>query len=120
MKIVAKTKAILICTKAESMAEVIVAFLVLTIIMVLFANGMQFAARAESYATDNTKSYDKAMRELQRALAGETEDVGATKEKTEPVGLNGYEGQLSLSLYSADLEGDEAVCYYYVFDVPHN
>ena len=50
MKIIAKTKEVLFANKAESMAEVVVAFMVLTIVMALFAQGMKFSNNAERYA----------------------------------------------------------------------
>ena len=52
MKIIAKTKAILLANKAETMAEVIIAFVVLSLVMALFAQGLRYATSAEKYAKD--------------------------------------------------------------------
>ena len=70
MKILAKTKAKLLETKAESMAEVIVAFLVLSLVMALFAQGLRYATSVETYSKTNTENNDNSMIELQKTIAG--------------------------------------------------
>ena len=70
MKILAKTKAKLLETKAESMAEVIVAFLVLSLVMALFAHGLRYATSVETYSKTNTENNDNSMIELQKTIAG--------------------------------------------------
>ena len=116
MKIIAKTKAILICNKAETIAEVLVAFLVLSIVMVLFAQGLRFATAAEKYAIDNTRTYDNAFLELQKTLAGEPGQ--ASQLRHDKKALTGPGTELYLRWYSVEIgEGDTDTYYYYVFDV---
>lgn len=125
MKIIAKTKAILIQNTAETMVEVIVAFVVLSIVMVLFAQGMRYAATAEDYAMRNTRKYDEAMIRLQNTVTGKnpgdahsTEIVNDSISRSlsgdpdaDPIVLkvNKYEVSFSTS-------GDSNTCIYYVFD----
>ena len=116
MKIIAKTKAILICNKAETIAEALVAFLVLSIVMVLFAQGMRFATAAEKFAIDNTKTYDNAFLELQKTIAGDASGKASRKEHY-PVALTGTDSELHLSSYSVEVgEGDTDTYIYWVFD----
>ena len=76
MKIIAKTKNSFFDNKAESMAEVTVAFMVLVIIVTLYATCMQSANRVQSYAVGRTRDTDKAMEELiKTAVLGIDEDV---------------------------------------------
>ena len=113
MKIIAKTKAVLYSNRAETITEVLVAFLVLSIVMVLFAQGLKFAAAAENYAVNNTKSYDNSMFEVQKTLAGENgkaESFGASQEIT----LDN--GKLILNCYRVKVDGDSEYYYYWVFD----
>ena len=68
MKIIAKTKAVLISNKAETLVEVIVAFAVLTIVCVLLGQGMSYAQSIEGFAIEKTKACDEAMRMLQHTV----------------------------------------------------
>ena len=113
MKILAKTKAKLIETKAESMAEVVVAFLVLSLVMALFAQGLRYATSAEAYAKDNTVACDKSMIELQKTLAGKG---GTAYRHDEPdnVALSSMNNALKLSCYSVTTDHDTNI--YWVFD----
>ena len=114
MKILAKTKAKLLETKAESMAEVIVAFLVLSLVMALFAQGVRYATGAEIYAKDNTVACDNSMIELQKTLAGKEGDVDGPKD-TQNRSLANIDNALKLSCYSVTTGHDNNV--YWVFDV---
>ena len=117
MKLLAKTKLVLYSNKAETIAEVLVAFLVLSIVMALFAQGLRFAAGAESYSINNSKSYDNAMIELQKTLSGK-EGKASKFGETKDVTLNGMDGKLKLNVYQVPLDGgDSDCCYYCVFDV---
>jgi hypothetical protein len=112
MKIIAKTKRELLANKAESMAEVVVAFLVLTIVMTLFAQGISFSNRAEKYAVDRTRDSDKAMKDLLDTVIanhGDADDGSTIKES-----LNGQPNMLKLKLYIVSTGGDN--CIYYVYD----
>lgn len=58
--------------RGETMVEVLVAFVLLSIILVLFSQGIAWATRAESNATNNRKAADSAMEALQHDLASGT------------------------------------------------
>lgn len=123
MKIVAKTKAILIANTAETMAEVMVAFIVLMLVMALFAQGLRYAASAETYAKDNTVRYDESLLNLQRTLAlgGEgAQSMGEPESRTLDADTNAFEdsekNSLKLSQYGVRQTGDTAWNFYWVFD----
>jgi hypothetical protein len=123
MKTIAKTKAILIANTAETMAEVMVAFIVLMLVMALFAQGLRYAASAETYAKDNTVRYDESLLDLQRTLAlgGEgAQSMGEPESRTLDADTNAFEdsdkNSLKLSQYGVRQTGDTAWNFYWVFD----
>lgn len=121
MKIIAKTKAILIQTKAETMVEVIVAFVVLSIVMALFAQGLNYATSAEVYAIENGKDYDQSMIYLQKTIAGSDDDEMVVRgtpetEDLDASNLEANNGLLILSEYSVKSTGDIGYYHYWVFD----
>ena len=116
MKILAKTKAKLVETKAESMAEVIVAFLVLSLVMALFAQGLRYATGAEIYAKENTVACDNSLIELQKTLAGKGGKAEGPKDTQNRTLANAnIDNALKLSSYSVSTDHDNNV--YWVFDV---
>ena len=123
MKIVAKTKAILIANTAETMAEVLVAFIVLTLVMALFAQGLRYAASAETYAKDNTVKYDESLLKLQKTLAVGgvgAENMGEAQSRTLDADTDTFEdsdkNSLKLTQYGVKQNGDTAWNFYWVFD----
>ncbi|MCR5047875.1 MAG: hypothetical protein K6A37_02810 [Saccharofermentans sp.] len=52
----------------ESMVEVLVAFTLLSIMLVLFAQGITWASKAEMNATNSRNAADKAMLEFQQTF----------------------------------------------------
>lgn len=120
MKIIAKTRAVLISTRAETVVEVTVAFLVMSLVMVLFAQGMRYAQTAENYAVGKTNDCDKAMLKLQNVVAGKdgtgVTDKDVTDEDT--LKLDGKDDLLKLKRYAVTLPsgGDTNTFYYFVFD----
>ena len=44
------------------------AFMVLTIVLALFAQGMRFAQTAENYAVERSRDSDSAMKEMLKAM----------------------------------------------------
>ena len=115
MKLIPKTKALLFANKAESMAEVLVAFMVLTIILELFAQGMKFAFTAENYAIDRTRDSDKAMKAmLDTATLNSDGATSTTLSDNEP--LDNQPGMLKLKLYTVRPDGGGDYCVYAVFD----
>ena len=114
MKMIPKTKEALLTNKAESMAEVVVAFMVLTIVMSLFAQGMKFAHRAENYAIERTRDSDKAMRTM---LDAAINSAGAADDSVvENVKLDGQDDMLWLRVYVVTTEGGGDNCVYFVYD----
>lgn len=55
--------------RGETMVEVIVAFTLLAIILVLFAQGIAWATKAEANASNTRNAADSAMESLQQDLA---------------------------------------------------
>lgn len=114
MKILAKTKAKLLETKAESMAEVIIAFLVLSLVMALFAQGLRYATSVETYSKDNTENNDNSMIELQKTLAGKEDGKASRPEEPQNRPLADQGDVLKLSQYFVITGHDTNV--YWVFD----
>lgn len=114
MKMIPKTKALLLANKAESMAEVTVAFMVLTIVLALFAQGMRFAQTAENYAIDRSRDSDKAMKEM---LDAAILDSGNAND--DPLGnleFDGHPRMLKLTRYKVKPDSGGDICIYYVYD----
>lgn len=123
MKLIAKTKKILLATKAETMSEVLVAFLVLSIILVLFAQGIRFATAAEGFAVEKTKDSDKAMQALLDTVVSNPDKQSGVNTYDEEWNCQGdgnyaIKDDLKLTRYKVTLTdgGDSNVFYYYVFD----
>ena len=55
--------------RGETMVEVLVAFVLLSIILVLFSQGIAWATRAEANASNSREAADSAMESLQHDLA---------------------------------------------------
>ena len=113
MKMIPKTNALLLANKAESMAEVTVAFMVLTIVMSLFAQGMKFALTAENYAIDRTRDSDLAMKKMLDTAISNADVAGSGGLPNESLG-----GQdlLKLKMYYVTPDGGGDRCVYYVYD----
>ncbi len=116
MKIIAKTKAVLISNKAETLVEVIVAFAVLTIVCVLLGQGMSYAQRIEGFAIEKTNACDSAMKLLQKTVT--KGGNGAETLSTEVKDLDNKEKVLKLTKYEVEVveRGSVVKYYYYVFD----
>ena len=114
MKIIAKTTAVLFTNKAESMVEVTVAFLVLTIVLTLFAQGMRFANKAETFAVDRSRDSDYALKDLLDSAINS--DGGASGGSVYYDNLDGNPDMLKFKIYTVSSPdgGDNFV--YYVFD----
>ena len=131
MKIIAKTKAVLREQKAETMVEVVVAFVVLSIVMVMFSQGLKYATTAEVYAVENGKACDKSLINLQRFITGHPNESGdnvpssplddgvmVTSSDTENKTLNNQSDMVKLTKYAVVYSegGDTNVYTYWVFD----
>ena len=71
MKMIRKTRKVLLDNYGESMVEVIVAFTLLSMMLVLFSQGVAWATNAELQASASRDSADAAMLHLQQTLANE-------------------------------------------------
>ena len=118
MKIIAKTKAVLVSNKAESIVEVIIAFVVLTIVMAMLADGLNFVTSAEKYAIENTKDNDAAMLRLQRTVNGIANEADSSEVTTaSKLQLQDKPNMLKLTEYTIKCgTGPSNVYHYYVFD----
>ena len=74
MKIVNKTKDIMRDNSGETMVEVMVAFTLLSIMLLIFAQGISFATNTEMRASKSRNSADQALISLQKKRAGLTPD----------------------------------------------
>ena len=68
MKLIRKTS-LIIDNSGETMVEVLVAFTLLSIMLVIFSQGIAWASKSEMNATKNRNNADTAMKDLQHALA---------------------------------------------------
>jgi len=68
MKILKKTNSLLGNNSGESIAEVLIAFILLTIVMVMFAQGLAAATNSQANARASRESADKSMKALQTKL----------------------------------------------------
>ena len=65
MRLTDKTKAILKDNSGETLVEVMVAFTLLSIMLLIFSQGIAFASRSEASAADMRNDADTAMIALQ-------------------------------------------------------
>ena len=78
MKLINKTKGLFLNNSGETMVEVIVAFTLLSIMLVVFAQGLAWATKTEVNATTSRETADQAMGKLCSTLAGHP-TIGVTK-----------------------------------------
>lgn len=76
MKLIRKNINLLKDNKGETIVEVVVAFTVLSIMMVLFSQGIAYASRSSMMADKNRDSADKAMTDLQKEKVSSTTPPG--------------------------------------------
>ena len=69
MKLIRKTSSIFGNNSGETMVEVLVAFTLLSIMLVIFSEGIAWATNSESRATQRRSGADLAMKTLQHDLA---------------------------------------------------
>ena len=70
MKRIRKTASILSDNSGETIVEVLVAFTVLSIMLLVFAEGLQMATKKEVLADQSRKSADAALADVQDKIAG--------------------------------------------------
>lgn len=81
MKMISKTRKLLLDNSGETMVEVIVAFTFLTIMLIVFSQGLAWATNSEARASASRNSADQAMTDLQAALAAEAVPGDAARDK---------------------------------------
>ena len=72
MKLIRKTASILRDNSGETIVEVLVAFTVLSIMLLVFAEGLQMATNTEVRADQSRKSADAALADVQEKIANGT------------------------------------------------
>ena len=107
MKIIRKTFNLIVDNKGETIVEVVVAFAVLSIMLVMFAQGIAYASNTSARAMQTREKSDKAMHLLQKArVSGSADSI--------PV-----EGEPLVYRQVREIELDDGTKYYYVVYVPN-
>ena len=89
MKLIRKNGHVLGDNKGETIVEVVVAFTVLSIMMVLFSQGIVYASRSSMQADKKRDDADKAMIDLQEQIA--TDTSGSVPVPADvPAGIDGF------------------------------
>lgn len=76
MKLIKKTTGLLRDTSGETMVEVLVAFTLLSIMLLVFSQGLASATSSEVSAKKNRDNADNTMIELQKKLVSDTPTAG--------------------------------------------
>ena len=106
MKILKKTSSILKNTSGESIIEVLVAFTLLSIMMVVFSQGLASASVSEVNAKKTRDSADQSMIDLQRKLASPTPKEGAEERNAISVGSD------TIKSYRYEFNGNTYIVFY--------
>ena len=106
MKILKKTASILKNTSGESIIEVLVAFTLLSIMMVVFSQGLASASVSEVNAKKTRDSADQSMIDLQRKLASPTPKEGAEERNAISVGSD------TIKSYRYEFNGNTYIVFY--------
>ncbi len=72
MRSVKQTKRILKDNSGETIVEVVVAFTLLSIMMLIFAQGLASASRSEMTATNNRNNADQSLIDLKQKIASDS------------------------------------------------
>lgn len=99
-----KTKRILRDNSGETIVEAVVAFALLSIMLVLFAQGLAWATNTELKASDNRKSADDSMYHLQKHLATTPKEQGNEKIKNGDVSI-------PIRRYVYEIDGNDYIVY---------
>lgn len=104
MKILRKTASVLKDNAGESMVEVIVAFTVLSIMLLVFAEGLQMATKTEVRADQTRDAADAAMSNVQSKIASD-DYSGMSNAGTINVGSG------EITAYSYTVDGHTYIVY---------
>lgn len=106
MKRINKTVSILKDTSGESIIEVLVAFILLSIMLVIFSQGLASASNSEVSAKQNRENADQSMIDLQRKLASSTPKEGAEERNIITVGSD------TVKSYKYEVNGNTYIVFY--------
>lgn len=106
-KIISRCKSVLNNRSGETIVEVVVAFALLSIMLVLFSQGIAWATNTEMKATDNRKKADDSMILLQKDLATKNVSGGSAV----VIGNNG----VAIKRFTYPADNGEG--YYVVYEV---
>ena len=104
------SKPILKDRSGETIAEVVVAFALLSIMLVVFAQGIAWATNTQIQASDNRKQADDSMISLQNKLATEKVDKGSGVPIKETK-TDGTPRNLPIRRYTYKIDDDFYVVY---------
>jgi len=101
MKLINKNMRLTGDNKGETIVEVVVAFAVLSIMMVMFSQGISYATRTGFMASKTRSNSDEAMIKLQDDIISPS---GSKPEKV-PIGKNGV--TVYRQVYKVEVDGKE-------------
>ena len=108
MRIIKKTVSILKESSGESIVEVLVAFTLLSIMLVIFSQGLASAAVSEANAKNSRESADKSMINLQRILASSNPKADAQERESISVATTTD----SVKSYLYTIDGNTYIVFY--------
>ena len=109
MKLIKKTYRIIGDNSGETIVEVVVAFALLSIMLLAFSEGIAWATRTEINASKSRTSADVAMRALQKYIATGVSDASVSIEvETNPVA-----GGWSKNTYTVTVDGESYIYFRY-------
>lgn len=117
MRLIKKTNSILGSNSGETMVEVIVAFTLLSIMLIVFSEGIAWATRTEFNAGKSRTSADVAMRALQEYIATSTVDESKYSNSI-TVSENNTQLQAGWRKHEYTVTVDGDVYLYYGYDLP--
>ena len=106
MNIIRKTASILRNTSGETIIEVLVAFTLLAIMLVVFSQGLASASLSEANAKQTRDSADQSMIDLQSKLASPNPKDGAEERGTIAVGTD------TVKSYRYVVNGNSYIVFY--------
>lgn len=110
MRCINKNRSILADNSGETMVEVIVAFTLLSIMLLIFSQGISWAMSTEAKASNTRRNSDNAMKDLETRLANGQSNSNVI------VGLgndNPFNGRLKKGSFA--YIGDDGRTYTYVY-----
>ena len=103
MRRISKTGNILACNSGETIVEVLVAFTLLSIVMLMFSQGIAFATNAEFRANRTRENADEALRRVQCRLAS------GERDETFLQILGKFADRVKIETYSETIDGQTYV-----------